>query len=82
MKMWGKIYIDNKIVKHHVINIENDYLTNLTMYLAEVCNELDIATPVVLNKHLDDLENYNNVIFLESDFVEQVSFDKFVVEIF
>ena len=82
VKLWGKIYIDNKIVNQHVIDISKSYMQNLTQHLSDVCNELDIATPVLSNKHLEDLETYNTAIFLESDFIEVINFEKFVIEVF
>lgn len=49
-------------------------------YLREICENLDIATPVLIKTHLFNYAKYNVVRFTQNDFVEQISFDKLVLE--
>ena len=42
--------------------------------------ENNVATPVLIKTHLFNYAKYNNVRFTQSDFVEQISFDKLVLE--
>ena len=47
----------------------------------ELCQALDLSRPVVLQKHLNELERFNHTQFRQTDFMEPVSFDRFDVEI-
>ena len=49
-------------------------------YLREICENLDVPTPVLIKTHLFNYAKYNNVRFTASDFVEQITFDKLVLE--
>ena len=49
-------------------------------YLKDICENLDISTPVLIKTHLFNYAKYNVVRFTQSDFVEQISFDKLVLE--
>lgn len=42
---------------------------------------LDIARPLVLQKHVQDANAFSRVVFRKSDFVEPVSFDEFELEL-
>ena len=48
----------------------------------ELCQALDLSRPVVLNKHINELERFNHTQFRQNDFMEPVSFDRFEIEIF
>ena len=49
--------------------------------LTELCRPLDLARPVLLQKHLRELEQFNRTAFRPSDFMEDVSFDRFEIEL-
>ena len=49
-------------------------------YLREICENLDVPTPVLIKTHLFNYAKYNTVRFTKDDFVEQISFDKLVLE--
>ena len=84
MKIWAKI------LKHHKITNEavRDFparpsdAEGWNRILAELAKPLDLACPVLLEKHLTELSRFNRTVFTPSDFIEGVSFDKFEVEIF
>ncbi len=50
--------------------------------LHEVCQELDLAQPVVLKKHLNEIAGFSRVTFKPSDFMETVDFDRLDIELF
>ncbi len=63
----------------------NDDEPSVTLYLdtlTDICYELDIEYPVVLNKHKLDMVNFNLVKFLPQDFMDKVNFDRLEIEIF
>ena len=49
--------------------------------LTPVCRELDVSRPMILEKHVDELERIGRVVFRAADFVDSVSFDTMEVEL-
>lgn len=79
IKIWGKIFSDEKIVKHSVVEVEPKECTFFDM-LKQLCERLDIPTPVLLNKHLADFNQFSMTVFKPVDFVESVIFDRLIIE--
>ena len=80
-KIWAKIITDGKIEKQLTYEREDkfsysDFFTNL----ADICEGLDIATPVLIKTHIFNYAKFNTVRFLPRDFAETVEFDKLVLE--
>lgn len=50
--------------------------------LHELCQALDLARPVVLEKHIRELDQFSHTVFRASDFMEPIFFDRFEIEIF
>ena len=48
--------------------------------LKNLCQSMNIPTPVLLDKHVYDFNLFNVCTFKPDDFVESVIFDKFVLE--
>ncbi|MCL2670906.1 MAG: hypothetical protein FWF10_02590 [Clostridiales bacterium] len=48
--------------------------------LTELCKELDLACPAVMQKHLRDFRAFGRVVFRPADFMEPVGFDSFELE--
>ena len=53
---------------------------NFFDYISQICERLEIATPVILSKHLSHYLSFNNTVFYPVDFPEDVNFDKFIIE--
>ncbi len=49
-------------------------------YLSDICEELDIPTPVMLKTHIFNYAKFRTVKFLPRDFTETPEFDKLVIE--
>lgn len=81
IKIWSKIYKNNKIVKQYVYEKEGTLIySEFLSYLIEICYELDIATPVLLKTHLFNFAKFNFTKFRKSDFMESINFDSLVLE--
>lgn len=50
--------------------------------IADIAKPLDLACPVLLQKHVQELARFNRTWFTQADYIEQVSFDRFELEIF
>lgn len=81
IRLWAKTIKNNRIVKSYIYErIDNFSRETFYLHIQELCHELDLPTPVVLNYHIDNYVQFNVCHFLKRDFVESVSFDKLVIE--
>ena len=79
IKIWGKILSGDKILKDKTILVEERDTTFFDM-LKDLCQQMNIPTPVLLDKHVYDFNLFNQCVFKPDDFVESVIFDKFTLE--
>lgn len=81
VRIWAQIVKNEKIKKS--IIYENNTLFNSNKfhdYIVDICAMLNIATPIVLSKHISHFVEFNNSVFKSEDFVEQIDFDKLILE--
>ncbi len=76
VKIWGKLLVENKIIKDATIAVDEKSTTFFDM-LKQLCASLNIPTPVLLSKHVYDFNLFNICTFKPDDFVESVVFDRF-----
>ncbi len=81
VRIWAKVIKDNKIINQCVYENFNplDY-SLFGEYLTEICQTLDVSTPVLIKTHIFNYAKYNNVKFVKDDFIEVVDFDRLVLE--
>ena len=79
LKIWAKTYNGDKIIKSKVVEFSTTRMLFYDM-VKEVCQQMDIATPVVLNAHYDDMVHFRNCIFRQVDFVDAINFDRLQLE--
>ncbi len=81
MRIWAKIIKDNEILKDIIYedNSEMKYL-NYQKWVCDICNLLDIPTPVVIPFHYKNFALFHNTHFKASDFVHPVEFDALRIE--
>lgn len=80
-KIWAKVYKDGKIINQSTYeSYETFSYSNFFSYLADICEGLDIATPVLLKAHIFNYAKFNIVRFIPRDFAEPVDFDRLVLE--
>ena len=85
MKIWGRIYRDNKAVLDALSDAEAQKASDVldwTAILDDICKKLDLSRPVILKKHEKELERFSRTVFRPSDFMESVDFDKFELTIY
>ncbi len=81
LKIWAKVYRDDRIAKQTTYENEEKFTyANFFKYLADICGELDIPTPVLLKTHLFNYAKFRHVVFRPRDFLESVDFEKLVLE--
>ena len=82
-KIYAKLLTDNKVVSNYIYTLQIDFVINdFFEYVQEICSALDIPTPIILTKHIKNFLIFDSTTFLPEDFVESLSYDKLVLEIF
>lgn len=79
IKIWGKINKHERIIKSKTIEVDEHTTTFFDM-LKDLCQTLNIPTPVLLDKHVHDFNRFNVCVFKPDDFIEDVIFDNFTLE--
>ena len=83
MRIWAATRDMNRILSETVLDFapaknEDDW----SRVIGELCRELDLSRPLILKKHLNELNHFRHTTFLPSYFMESVSFNKFTVQLF
>lgn len=81
IKIYGKVITNEKMTKSKVVKVDTENTTFFDM-LSNLCHSLNIPTPVLLDKHVYDFNVFGICTFKQDDFIEEVVFDKFSVELF
>ena len=85
MKIWGKIRKDNRTVSDAVAVVHAKSALEVEDWsepFSSLCHKLNLSRPVILKKHVRDLEQFSHTVFFPSDFMEPVDFDKLEIELF
>jgi len=77
MRIWGKIFTDNHLIKD--ITIE-DYSKDTRTHkvfaaLDKMCVEFDLGKPIWLNSNIKDFKRNGKTRFTKDSFIEAVPFD-------
>lgn len=83
MRLWATVRDGNRIVRQATIAADYTRLGEVEDWaalLSEACQALDLARPVLLNKHIKDLTSFSRAVFKPDDFIEPVDFQRFEVE--
>ncbi len=81
IRIWAKVMKKDKIVKQFMLEkFESMDYSCFFKYLCEICENLDIPTPVLIKTHLFNYAKYNVLRFRKEDFIESIDFDKLVLE--
>ena len=80
-KIWAKVFDNEHIEKQTVYESDKQFTySQFFNYLTEICDTLDIPTPVLLKTHIFNYAKFRHVVFRPSDFMEAVPFHKLVLE--
>ena len=81
MKIWAKAMQEGKIKKQLVYEREGKLVySEFFVYLTEICEKLDIPTPVLMKTHIFNFAKFNHVKFASRDFVEAFEYDHLFLE--
>ena len=84
MRVWAKTTTDHKIVSEVVQEFapaRPSDMSGWTSVIDVLCKQLDLARPVIMQKHVADLNKFSHVVFRAADFMEPIAIDRFEIEI-
>lgn len=84
MKIWATIRNDHRIVQQYEYDVSaNSTWTEdeLQAALSIVCEALDLERPIILSKHVQQLNDYAKTSFFQVDFLEKINFDALDIEL-
>ena len=80
-RIWAKILKGEKIIKQITYERDDKFTySSFFEYLSDICDGLDISTPILLKTHIFNYAKFRTVKFLPRDFAEQPEFDKLVLD--
>ncbi len=83
MRIWAATRDMDKITKEVVMDFPAAHSEDeWNAVLGDICHELDLSRPVLLKKHLNELNTFRHTAFLPADFMEGVDFSKFTLQLF
>lgn len=83
MRIWAATRDMDKIIKEVVMDFPAAHSEGeWNAVLGDICHELDLSRPVLLKKHLNELNTFRHTTFLPADFMEGVNFSKFTLQLF
>ena len=81
VKIWVKTIRGEKTTRSEVFVFSGKYEeAEFQDYLNEICDQLDIPTPVVIKAHVRNFSRFNITKFKRDDFVESTDFDLLSLE--
>lgn len=81
VKISAKLIKQHKTVAHYdLINVNEYDEKDFYYYLTVICDNLDIAVPVVIPYHVTSYGEYNFVKFRPDDFIEAFKYDCLLLE--
>jgi hypothetical protein len=83
-RIWGKIIKDHKIILDQVIKLEDPQLNRTKKILRgveQLCLDFDIQVPMWFEKNKKEMKFFSQTSFHKDQFIEQISFDSFDIEI-
>ena len=81
VKIFAKLIKNHKTVKSYTyINVKEYSSDDFYGYVSEICNKLDISTPIIIPHNRENYEEFNMVKFVKEDFVDTFNYDFFLLE--
>lgn len=83
MRIWAKVKKKQRIREQLELPypLEGDWdEVQLQNILNKVCEKLDLARPIILATHIEQMNRYSKTSFKKADFIDLIDFDSFDIE--
>ena len=83
MKLWGKLWKDNHLVRDTVACEESDDTRTHKIFrlLDEICLAFDLGRPIWLDNNIREFKAHSKTKFYQDSFVEEITFDSLEIQI-
>ena len=83
MRIWGKIWKDNHLVRDAVITDESDDTRTHKIFnaLDAICYEFDLSKPIWLDTTIAEFKRHAKARFYQDNFVDSIDFDYLEIQI-
>ena len=84
MRLWAKIKRNHRTVAQAECALTHfgDWdVDSLHAALEDICKDLDLARPVILGKHVREINKFSRTSFKKADFIEKINYDALEIEI-
>lgn len=77
MRIWGKIFRNNHMLRDTVIDDERDDTRTHKIFAAldEICYEFDLVKPIWLDSTIQEFKRHSKARFYQDNFIEEIPFD-------
>lgn len=77
MKLWGKIWKDNRLVRDAVAEDHTDDTRTHRIFraLELLCLTFDLSKPIWLDSNIRDFKRHKKTRFTQDSFIEEIDFD-------
>lgn len=77
MRVWGRTFKNNKMLKSTTIeiNIDETRTHKIFMALEQICEEFDLSNPIWLETNISEFKRISRTRFYSDSFVESIDFD-------
>ncbi len=77
MKLWGKLWKDNHMLRDAVAEDHSDDTRTHKIFhtLEELCLEFDLGKPIWLDSNIRDFKRHSRTRFTQDSFIESIDFD-------
>lgn len=83
MRIWGKLWTDNRMLKDAVITDESsDTRTHKIFHcLEELCLTFDLGKPIWLDSTIREFQRHSKTRFYQDSFIEEIDFDYLEIQV-
>ena len=83
MRIWGKIWKDNHLVRDAVITDESDDTRTHKIFqaLEAICYAWDLSRPIWLDSTIAEFKRHSKARFYQDNFIESIDFDYLEIQI-
>lgn len=81
IKIWAKVLKEEHIERQTTYTSDAEFhYADFFKILSEICDALDVPTPILLKTHLFQYAKFRRVVFKKGDFLEEPPFEKLILE--
>lgn len=83
MKIWGKIWKNNHMLRDLVVeDVRDDTRTHKIFHcLEQICLGFDLGQPIWLDKSIREFQRHSRVRFYQDSFIEDIPFDYLEIQV-